>query len=443
MEEEITVTICNPLTGLSEALPVPPSLTVAELMETGKALLGLEGRTVRLVKDGQPLQETMTLSTAGVVNGDLIACVAPHIPTSTAAVAAAAAAPTLNAPTRTTGGGGGLDFSSLLASASAPAALVSDNPNPVYFPGMELADAVDANPHPKAIVRLLQQYPNLFKELNYHNPVLASKLRNQPYERAVQIWREELVKGGIKTAFAQTQAFHKEQEYNRRLQQNPNDAEAKAYFDKQRRLKLVHQQYQQAMQEYPESMGRVLMLYIEAKINNEPLQAFVDSGAQTTIMSKKCALKCGIFDLVDERFAGVAIGVGTGKILGRIHIVQLQIGSAFFPCSVTVMDDMTLPSAASIGKDGKPAPAPKDMDFLLGLDMLKRHTCSIDLAEGKLKFRLAPGQYLETPFLHEKDLDESKGGTKGFNPEKANHELMEAQRKYEEEHGGDEDGMES
>ena len=74
---------------------------------------------------------------------------------------------------------------------------------------------------------------------------------------------------------------------------------------------------------------------------------------------------------------------------------------------------------------------------LLGLDMLKRHTCSIDLEKGHLKFRLAPGQYLETPFLHEKDLDESKGGTKGFNAEKANKEIMEAQRKFEEEGGGD------
>jgi len=71
------------------------------------------------------------------------------------------------------------------------------------------------------------------------------------------------------------------------------------------------------------------------------------------------------------------------------------------------------------------------MDFLLGLDMLKRHLCSIDLEEGCLKFRLEPGKYFDTPFLHEKDLDESKGGTKGFNAEKANQDLMEAQKKYE------------
>merc|ERR1712130_356155 len=145
--------------------------------------------------------------------------------------------------------------------------------------------------------------------------------------------------------------------------------------------KMVQQQYFQAMHEYPESMGRVLMLYIDAKINNHAIQAFVDSGAQSTIMSKRCAEKCGIFDYVDTRFAGVAVGVGTGKILGKIHIVQLQIGDIRFPCSVTVMDNATLPAGGPQSGDGKAA-KPKDMDFLLGLDMLKRHTCCIDLERG-------------------------------------------------------------
>merc|ERR1719215_120553 len=104
------------------------------------------------------------------------------------------------------------------------------------------------------------------------------------------------------------------------------DEEANSYFGKQIRQKNVEQQYYQMMEDYPESMGRVLMLYIDAYVNGHPIQAFVDSGAQNTIMSSACAEKCGLLHLLDTRFEGTAIGVGTGKILGRVHIAQLKIG---------------------------------------------------------------------------------------------------------------------
>lgn len=413
---------------MSESLPVSPSMSIADCLEFARALLGMEGDDLILVKDGKRLEGT-SLALAGVQNGDLLV-VAANRP---AAAPTASSAPRPAPAPVAASGGGGLDFSNLLGMASAPAAAAASGngeQSTVYFPGMTIADAVDANPHPRAIVKLIQEHSHLFKELNYHNPILARKLQGQPYERAVQLWREDRVKASIQTSNAITQSYHKEQQMKFKMQANPNDIEAKDYFDSKRKKNLVHQQYQQAMQEYPESMGRVLMLYVNAKINNHNLQAFVDSGAQMTIMSKKCAIQCGIFDLVDTRFAGVAMGVGTGKILGRIHIVQLQIGGTYFPCSVTIMDDAALPSAGGrIKEDG---PKPKEMEFLLGLDMLKRHQCQIDLGSGQLKFRLSPGQYLETPFLHEKDLDESKGGTKGFDADKANKELEEAQIKYEE-----------
>lgn len=51
------------------------------------------------------------------------------------------------------------------------------------------------------------------------------------------------------------------------------------------------------------------------------------------------------------------------------------------------------------------------MEFLLGLDMLRRHRCSINLEVGALFFHGISGQ-VSTPFLHEKDLPASKGGTR-------------------------------
>jgi len=437
---EITITLCYSASGASESMPVLPSMSIADCLEFARALLGIEGDLV-IAKDGKRLVGA-TLRDAGVQHGDILVVVKnnPQIvrpPPPAAAggldfsnllgsTAASCPAPTSVSHGGGGGGGGGLDFSNLLSSSSSRN--TSPTP-PVYYPGMNLDNAMQHNPHPEAIVKLLQTHSHLTKELNYHNPVLANKLQNQPYEKAVEIWRSHVVKGSIQNANAITQSFHQEQQFQSRLQQNPDDEEAKSFFDSKRKRPLVQQHYHQAMEEYPESMGNVLMLYIEAKINGHTLQAFVDSGAQMTIMSKQCAEKCGMLDYVDTRFAGVAVGVGTGKILGRIHIAQLQIGeSTFLPCSVTVlMDDAALPTS---DKD----PKPKEMEFLLGLDMLKRHLCSMDLEKGCLKFRLQPGKYyLETPFLFEKDLDASRGGTKGFDAERANRELEEARRRYEEE----------
>lgn len=95
------------------------------------------------------------------------------------------------------------------------------------------------------------------------------------------------------------------------------------------------------------------MLYINASINKVPIQAFVDSGAQSTVMSAACAERCGVMRLVDNRFAGMAVGVGTSRIIGRVHAAEIMIEGKFITCSLTVIES-------------------GGVDFLLGLDMLKR-----------------------------------------------------------------------
>ncbi|XP_050426669.1 protein DDI1 homolog 2-like [Adelges cooleyi] len=141
-----------------------------------------------------------------------------------------------------------------------------------------------------------------------------------------------------------------------------------------------------ALEYNPELFGSVFMLYIDCKVNGYPVKAFVDSGAQTTIITVNCAKKCDIMRLVDTRWAGIAKGVGVQKIVGRAHLVSLQIENDFLTTSFSVLD-------------GQP------MDMLLGLDLLRRYQCAIDLANNVL---IIGTTGTKTPFLPERKAPGNK-----------------------------------
>ena len=68
-----------------------------------------------------------------------------------------------------------------------------------------------------------------------------------------------------------------------------------------------------------------------------------------SVISYKCAWWIKIDNLIDERFAGLAVGVGQSRVLGRIHMVDMHVGEHVIKCNLIVTED--LPE-----------------DFLLGLD---------------------------------------------------------------------------
>ncbi|TYZ59465.1 hypothetical protein PybrP1_002461 [[Pythium] brassicae (nom. inval.)] len=183
-----------------------------------------------------------------------------------------------------------------------------------------------------------------------------------------------------------------EQEEVLSLERNPFDAAAQAQIEERIRLSNVQQNMEIAIEEMPEAFGRVSMLYIPCEVNGTQVKAFVDSGAQSTIMSSSCAERCGIMRLVDKRFAGQAVGVGTAKIIGRVHMAPLKIGGNFYNCSFTILDQ-------------------QGVDFLFGLDMLKRHLCCIDLQKNVLRLQDGATTH-DVPFLpeHEIPLSERAGG---------------------------------
>eukprot|EP00871_Galdieria_phlegrea_P001351 jgi/Galph1/2216/GphlegSOOS_G893.1 len=178
-----------------------------------------------------------------------------------------------------------------------------------------------------------------------------------------------------------TRNLHRMPAYSRDGVQDPFlDIGLQKALEERIRQENVAENLEAALEYNPEAFGNVVMLYILAKVNNVDVIAFVDSGAQHTIIAKECAERCGILHLMDTRFRGVAKGVGTAQILGRIHLSMFSIGDQYFPVSFMVIQDLSF-------------------DVLFGLDMLRRHRAVIDLAQNCLKMGEAFAY-----FLAEKDI---------------------------------------
>ncbi|KAH9313238.1 hypothetical protein KI387_028273, partial [Taxus chinensis] len=178
------------------------------------------------------------------------------------------------------------------------------------------------------------------------------------------------------------QQQRQQQEQLALLNADPFDIDAQRKIEEMIRQKNVHENWEIALEHNPESFAGVVMLYVDMEVNGVPLKAFVDSGAQMTIISRSCAERCGLLRLLDQRYTGIARGVGQSAIVGRINVAPIKIGTIFYHCTFTVLDS-------------------PDLEFIFGLDMLRKHQCEIDLKENVLR---VGGGEVSVPFLQEKDI---------------------------------------
>lgn len=91
-----------------------------------------------------------------------------------------------------------------------------------------------------------------------------------------------------------------------------------------------------------------------------------------TVIFKNCLNRISLSHLIDKRIKGYVVDVEVGKILGHVFCAKLSMQDYLFRFpSLAVMNDNT-------------SQVDNVFDFILGLDMLKRHGCKIDLVRNIL-----------------------------------------------------------
>lgn len=105
-----------------------------------------------------------------------------------------------------------------------------------------------------------------------------------------------------------------------------------------------------------------------------PVDTFVDTGAQVSVLSYQAASRAGVLQMIDRRYSGHALGVGQCRVLGRLPAGVLTLylhGEMVEAPAVTVLEHTN---------DG--------VDLLLGLDFLREHLAVLNLRTEEMTIQI-------------------------------------------------------
>ena len=99
---------------------------------------------------------------------------------------------------------------------------------------------------------------------------------------------------------------------------------------------IINKNYMKAMEIMPELYTKSPSIHIQGSINGNSIKFLVDTGAEISIMNKSIAIACGLEKYIDERYNGKLQGVGSDKILGKVHYTEITFNWGVLPCGFTI-----------------------------------------------------------------------------------------------------------
>ena len=239
--------------------------------------------------------------------------------------------------------------------------------NNIYNPFAALMTSFRSNAKEQFIKKRVKEIhdrfltsPDDLNTLFNTNPELAEAIVSGNTAKVEGIVRKQVEE-------AEKKRKDEEMEYIRLMNSDPNDPQVQEKIAKIIKQKNIDDNLRQAEEYMPETLFPVHMLFINLEINKKKVVALVDTGAQSTVMSQDLCQKCDLLNLCDNRYSGIAKGVGTSRIIGVVHAAQMNINNKVLMAKITVIEN------ASIG-------------FIFGLDNMRAHRCTIDLNQNGLVF---------------------------------------------------------